>query len=400
MANQNPFVPRAGGVPDVVVGRDDMLGDVDWRVQVLKRGGKGENIVLVGPRGNGKTVLCRKIETMAQDRGIPVLALSGGEIPTLPDLLAELARPSFWQRRGLDESGSSVPEWASLGVKLGEQAQGALQETLRECSAAKGLAITLDEAHVARPEVARALLNAAQVVANETRLLVGVAGTPALDWRLRQWSATFSERADFRRVCRLSADDISEGLRQPFARRTPQVAVTEDALAAVAEDCAGYPYFLQQWGYRLAQLQRNVIGRAEVETVRDTVAAARRTPYGRRWNEMVDAGVVGAAQALARAGLAEGDLTLKEVQRTLREHYAAFGHDAEAVRCALVELADIGFVWDESGESEAYSAAIPTLAGYTLAKAGSYDVESVMANFGLKLERWRREQIVVAGREG
>lgn len=128
--------------------------------------------------------------------------------------------------------------------------------------------------------------------------------------------------------------------------------------------------------------------------------AARRAQYGRRWNEMVDAGIVAAAEALARAGLIQGDLPLKEVQKTLREHYAAFGYEAEAARCALVELADVGYVWDESGESEAYVAAIPTLAGYTLAKAESYDMESVRANFGLRLERWRQEQAMGRGPAG
>ena len=371
MANQDLFAPGAGGVPKVVVGRDDMLNDFDWRVQVLQRGGRGENIVLVGPRGNGKTVLCRKIEMMAQDRGIPALALSGGEIPTVPDLLGKLAK---------------------VGVRLAGEAESALEEALHKCAAPKGLVVTLDEAHVAAPQVARALLNAAQMVANETRLLVVVAGTPALDWRLRLWSATFSERADCRRVRGLSTDEIREGLRQPFAQRTPEITVTEDAVTAVAEDCGGYPYFLQQWGYRLEQLQRRVIDREAVEAVREAVMSARRAQYGRRWSEMLDAGVVGAAEALARAGLAQRGLPLKAVQKTLREHYAALGFDAAAARCALVELADIGYIWDESGESEAYVAAIPTLAGYTLAKAESYDMDSVMANFGLRLEHWRQEQ--------
>ncbi len=371
MANQDLFAPGAGGVPKVVVGRDNMLKDFDWRVQVLQRGGRGENIVLVGPRGNGKTVLCRKIEMMAQDRGIPALALSGGEIPTVPDLLGKLAK---------------------VGVRLAGEAESALEEALHKCAAPKGLVVTLDEAHVAAPQVARALLNAAQMVANETRLLVVVAGTPALDWRLRLWSATFSERADFRRVRGLSADEIREGLRQPFAQRTPEIAVTEDSVTAVAEDCGGYPYFLQQWGYRLEQLQRRIIDREAVEAVREAVMGARRAQYGRRWSEMLDAGVVGAAEALARAGLAQRGLPLKAVQKTLREHYAALGFEAAAARCALVELADIGYIWDESGESEAYVAAIPTLAGYTLAKAESYDMNSVMANFGLRLERWRQEQ--------
>ncbi len=392
LANQDLFAPGAGGVPEVVVGRDNMLNDFDWRIQVLQRGGRGENIVLVGPRGNGKTVLCRKIEMMAQDRGIPALALSGGEVPTVPNLLGKLAKPSLWRRWGLGELSLSIPELAKVGVRLASEAESALEEALRKCAAPKGLVVTLDEAHVAAPQVARALLNAAQMVANETRLLVVVAGTPALDWRLRLWSATFSERADFRRVRGLSTDEIRAGLRQPFAQRTPEIAVTEDAVTAVAEDCGGYPYFLQQWGYRLEQLQRRVIDREAVEAVREAVMGARRAQYGRRWSEMLDAGVVGAAEALARAGLAQRGLPLKAVQKTLREHYAALGFEAAAARCALVELADIGYIWDESGESEAYVAAIPTLAGYTLAKAESYDMNSVIANFGLRLERWRQEQ--------
>ena len=73
------FAPGYGGEPKVLVGRDVELEDLAWRVGVLARGGKDKHIVLIGPRGNGKTVRCRRLERTAEEAGANVLAINGAD---------------------------------------------------------------------------------------------------------------------------------------------------------------------------------------------------------------------------------------------------------------------------------------------------------------------------------
>ncbi len=237
----------------------------------------------------------------------------------------------------------------------------------------------------------RSLLNAAQIVAGRHPLLVVLAGTPGLGRAMRSWGTSFVQRADFKRISAVSADDVIEGLVRPLAGREPPVAVRDDAAAAVADDCMGYPYFLQEWGSALERLDRPLIGMDEVELVRPRLAEARRQYYGDRWLELLEGGMVGAAEALVDAGLGTRELPLLEAEAVLEACFGSAGYGWDAVECALGTLQDLGFLWDESGESASFVAGIPSLARYVLGRAGSYTAARAAANFERRLERWREE---------
>ena len=385
------FAPSAGGVPAVVVGRDRILSAMERRLGLVQRGGKGENFVLVGPRGNGKTVLCRQIESVADALGIRVVTLTGGEVDSADQLIDAMTQPSRLQKWGIAGIEGRLLG-VSGGVQFGRRREGALVEVLADLAEGAGLTVTVDEAHELNPDAARALLNAAQIVANAHPLLVVLAGTPALDRRLEAWSATFIERSVFERVGGISNDEVRRGLVEPLAQHRPPIRLTDDALEEVVNDCAGYPYFLQKWGAEIEGLGTEAVGEAELKTAKRAVMAARKTYYGRRWQEMARAGVVGAAEALATSGLGETELSLKEVETVLETHVTALGMGWDGVDCAKDTLVDMGFLWDEAGQGTAFQAGIPSLAKHLLAQRGSVSEAGLRNRFARTVEQWRGEQ--------
>ena len=267
-----------------MVGRDRILGAMKRRLGVVQRGGKGENLVLIGPRGNGKTVLCRELEREADHLGVRVVTLTGGEIESTDRLIDTLTQPGLLQKWGIASVEGQLLGVGG-GVKFARRRDGALVDVLGGLAQGTGLVITVDEAHESRPDAVRALLNAAQIVSNAHPLLVTLAGTPALDRRLGEWSATFIERSIFERVGGISRRDVERGLVEPLAQRRPPIQMTGGALKEIVSDCAGYPYFLQKWGAEIEALGAEVVGEAELKTAKRAVMASRTTYYGRASSE-------------------------------------------------------------------------------------------------------------------
>ena len=375
----------------MIVGRDSVLNAIERRLGVLQRGGKGENLVLIGPRGNGKTVLCRELEGVADKLGIRVVALTGGEIQSTDQLIDTLTQPGLlrkWGIAGIEGRLFGV----GGGVKFAPRPDGALVDVLSGLAQDAGLVITVDEAHETKPVAARALLNAAQIVANAHPLLVTLAGTPALDRRLGAWSATFIERSMFERIGGINSDDVERGLVEPLAQRKPSIRLTDSALAEVVDDCAGYPYFLQKWGAEIEGLGAAVVGEEQLQAAKRAVMASRTTYYGRRWQEMMRAGVIGAAEALAANGLGETELSLREIETVLDTYVTALGIGWDGVDCARDTLTDMGFLWDEAGGGTAFRAGIPSLTKYLLAQRGTVSEDGMRNRLARTIEQWRREQ--------
>jgi ABC-type phosphate/phosphonate transport system ATPase subunit len=82
------------------------------RLGVLVRRGKHQHIVLIGPRGNGKTVLCRRLERMAEETGANVVAMSGADAGSPATLAKALSERKFCERLGVQ----SV-DLSALGAK-------------------------------------------------------------------------------------------------------------------------------------------------------------------------------------------------------------------------------------------------------------------------------------------
>ncbi len=73
----DPFNPGSGGDPPLLAGRKGAIRSIEDGLRPLNRGNApGRDIVLTGPRGNGKTVLLREFEQRAQALGIDVIVLN------------------------------------------------------------------------------------------------------------------------------------------------------------------------------------------------------------------------------------------------------------------------------------------------------------------------------------
>ena len=157
-------------------------------------------------------------------------------------------------------------------------------------------------------------------------------------------------------------------------------------------DCAGFPFFLQEWGAAIEESGVERVGDAEVEEIGASVLTAREQYYGRRWDEMYRAGIVGAAQALVQGGIADGSLSMRVVDDRLTEYARRLGYGADAALYARTALVDVGFIWDERGDRLEYKAAMPSLATFVLARADAYGESLVEKEFARGFGDWQSRQ--------
>ena len=369
-----------------------MLNEFEAQLDSVLAGGAGRNHVLVGPRGNGKTVLCSVMQRMAQERTVPVVALNPAGIREAGGFKDALTKPALAERLGLKGVGAKMLGQIEVDVQLGERRSGGLAGVLGALAKARGLLLTVDEAHVLDSEDGFTLLNAAQQVGGSERLLVVLAGTPELERRMATWDATFHERFQFVRVGSLQDADIRRGLLEPLAGKTPPTVFVDDALDEIVADCAGFPFFLQEWGAAIERSGSERVGVAEVEQIGQGVLAARAQYYGRRWDEMYRAGIVGAAEELVRSGIADGPLSIRAVDDRLVAYVRRLGYEADAALYAKTALVDVGFIWDERGDRLEYKAAMPSLATFVLARADAYGESLVAKEFARGFDDWQAQQ--------
>ena len=81
---RNPFAPGAGTPPPELAGRDEVLEAARIALERSRLGRPTKNMVLIGLRGVGKTVLLDTIREQAETMGLYTLDLEAAESPCLP----------------------------------------------------------------------------------------------------------------------------------------------------------------------------------------------------------------------------------------------------------------------------------------------------------------------------
>ena len=366
------FTPGDGAVPPALTGREDEQATLSRCLGQLRAGvSPPHNVVLVGPRGNGKTVLLRWFEDACREVPVAVARLAPSRIRTAK-ALAESLLPAAGLRRLLPAkfgvSGVAKAEWATAS-----RSERALADRLAARCARRPLALLLDEAHTLNVDVGQLLLNVVQEVRGMAPLLLVLAGTPRLPAHLNEMDASFWDRLGegLLGIGRLSAAAARQALEQPMAAHG--TTIEKDALDAVVAHSQRYAYFLQLWGDALWRRRWSTsadrLRMSDVQAARETVTAQVADYYQRRYRELEASGLLEAALAAAR--LYQGDAERGATDQNMAAALADAGIRERDRLPAREALHGLGYIWCPPGQSPPvlWHAGIPSLMQHVLEQA-------------------------------
>lgn len=303
---QNPYRPGFNQAPARLVGRDAVLAAAREALEVAALDGRTPRpLILVGPRGVGKTVSLGEISSLAAERSWPTVHVEVSPqtsfVPVLVERLKEataLLRQTTRRDRGrATVSGGKVSAHV-FGVggevdvrrrpprrpaaRLDRSLAQAMEAALA-CDA--GLVLTVDELQLAdRAELGELTSTLQQHVPDDWPLVVAAAGLPSL--RDPGRSVTYLERGEWHELGLLSPADTIAALTEPaLAAGRLMSAAAADVLA---EASGGYPYAVQVLGHhawRASHGRRTIT--AEHASAAVTAAAKDLSAglYAARWND-------------------------------------------------------------------------------------------------------------------
>ena len=359
-----PFQPGSGVLPPYLAGRER---EQDLFRTLLARLDRGEappgEVVLYGPRGNGKTALLAWVSEFASgSTGVDVEELTPSEFDS-PTGLAELLLPdSWWKTLRPDEVGVRGITW-----RPGERsAAPAPAQVLALRAARKPLVVLLDEAHTLDPGVGRSLLNAAQKVRRSAPFLLVLAGTPNLRDHLGTMGASFWNRSRKLRIGRLDERAAAEAIREPL--EADDLAITNEALEHLVRDSHGYPFFVQLWGEavwaRAVETSRQQVVLEDARACQAVFDEQRDDYYGDRHDELEKLRLLRPARAVAEAFESRPALSGSELEAAIRRGSGEAAGEDE-VDAAAQQFRHLGYIW-RAGTRRLWEPGIPSLMDYIL----------------------------------
>ena len=375
------FHPGNGVMPPYLAGRDEeqaVLNDFLFSLQNDSPADK--DIVVYGPRGNGKTVFVTcfeetAMETLGEDS---VLSLRPDDIDSREKLVLHLIEQdrSLWEAlkerlpskmalsgKFLETEGRLEFEWNKLTQK--EQAHKVellLADGLIKRCRKKPLVVTIDEAHTMETSVGKYLLNLSEKVRKKgAPFLLVLAGTPDLEHRINRMSSTFWSRARIFGFGRLTKQATTDALVIPLIENG--FDFVPGALQYVIDDSQQYPYFIQLWGECLCNAMRiqksMVVDMNLIEATFKNYDNQRTAYYRTRYAEISDEALMDEAVKVAHAFTG---------QATLSDTDLATVVDLDTKK----RLRSMGYIWQEP-LSIRYEPGIPSLMDYILTQDSILD---------------------------
>ena len=273
----NPYAPGAGAPPPELAGRDDVREQVHVAIMRVARGNSAQNILLVGLRGVGKTVLLDRMRSDAEAGGIHTIRVESPERKSLPALLApqlrvallrlskvklasELAARGLRALAGFTKALKIKYHDLEVGIDLtpepGLADSGDLEQDLQvllesagaAAKAAKtALILFIDEMqYIAEDQLAALIATLHRASQQSLPVLLIGAGLPQLRARMGH-AKSYSERLfAYPQIDALPAAAAAAALAIPAAR--VNVEYEAAAIERIVQQTRGYPYFLQEWG--------------------------------------------------------------------------------------------------------------------------------------------------------
>lgn len=375
------FTPGRGKQPPYLAGRNaEQRALLELLARLRKGEGADRDVVVIGPRGNGKTALLRWFERQCAENGTgaqrpDVVWLTPDDIESADKLTLLLTPPDGWREYLPDEIEVGPATLGKLKWRFGSESRLLTQVLIDRCKK-KPLVLLLDEAHTLDPKIGRVLLNTSQKVSSMAPFLLVLGGTPGLEQRLNEMKATFWSRSQILGIERLDPASTRAALVEPF--RKHGIAVEESVVDHVIADSQGYPYFLQCWGEALTGYLREhgvdsksalgVIKGFMTDVVRSLVEDARTGHYELFRRQIHKAGLQPLAAALTEAYAGADTLEEHELNAVVRTYLDATGKPTDdlTVDTQVEALAGFGYVWRPPAAKAIWHAGIPSLMQHVL----------------------------------
>ena len=274
---RNPYAPGAGTRPPEMAGRGETREKARVAFERVRAGRASRSLIMVGLRGVGKTVLLDRVREDAESSGVRALHIEAVENRSLPSILVPQLRVALLKlsakASAANLAGRALRALAGFAAALKVKYQdieigldlepepgladsGDLELDIQDLIQAVGEAAKADEScivlmvdelqYVEEDELA-ALITALHR-ASQRRIPVTMvgAGLPQLRGRMGR-AKSYAERLfEFPEIGALSHEDAGRAIAKPA--RHEGVDIANDALDAIIESTARYPYFLQVWG--------------------------------------------------------------------------------------------------------------------------------------------------------
>lgn len=276
---KNPYSPGAGAPPPELVGRDLILRQAEILLGRIKNNKPEKSLLMTGLRGVGKTVLLIEIQKKAETLGYKTIFIEAHEDKSLGALLAPYLRTllySFNRIAGMGDKarralsalrgfiGSLKVAYGDISIgldiepELGFADSGDIEIDLPQLLVAVGeaaldsdcaISILVDEIqYLSKKELGALIMAMHKLQQRQLPVLLIAAGLPVLPG-LAGESKSYAERLfNFPNIGELSKEDTYKALRDPAL--VSGVDFEEKALEKIYEMTRGYPYFLQEWGYK------------------------------------------------------------------------------------------------------------------------------------------------------
>jgi hypothetical protein len=303
LPEDNPYTPNAGARPPLLAGRADELDAFDLLLGRLQRGYTAQSMIIIGLRGVGKTVLLGEFLDRSRERSWTTVDAEITKHEDFGERMAVLARRALlqvaprarWKERGrraaqvlrsfqltvnpqgeisaslrdvdplegMADSGGLAEDLTDVLVSIGEAAQ----------EQRSGVVFLFDEVHFLGLHELEALIAALHKTVQRSLPVTFVgAGLPQLP-ELAGEAKSYAERLfKFPMVGSLPEVEAMKAIVDPAERSG--VSFETEAAEAIVDYTEGYPYFLQEYGSIVWDLDSgDTITRQQVEEAQDLVEA-------------------------------------------------------------------------------------------------------------------------------